>query len=442
MALGQLGQAKPERCSQEQTQELATRPKQGTHTLTAPPLRGRRESAAGARAEAPKGLPNTRLPNQGHATMGRDQGGGLPDVFAGRQGTSKKYGKRVVCDARETAKQYERFQASLKPDIPVKKPHNPNRFDLILFLQRCCSNEELPQLPETPAIRRGLRVLMLELDIPERDLRKMYKYWLEVDRDGSGSVDLFELLMWFDFERTEFMVNTFKQRRGRERRARLRGILCYLYLYCTFTWAGLVKYAFDITDVDRSGFLDMEEVESLCRSVYGFTGKRKGEAFRRKENNLLDLEGTLRQFDSDSDGKISFKEFLEQNRKHKLLLYPAFELQHNMRKAVMGNRYWRNREGPHFTEKDIVLHQLKKAMAPHQEDLSAGHKKLNEDVRRKGGLRASRDEEPQRKKKHPRRYGEKASKFVRTLSGRLKLAGSGPTKLSAASPVSRSAVGT
>ena len=26
----------------------------------------------------------------------------------------------------------------------------------------------------------------------------------------------------------------------------------------------------------------------------------------------------------------------------------------------MGNRYWRNREGPHFTEKDIVLHQLKK----------------------------------------------------------------------------------
>ena len=201
------------------------------------------------------------------------------------------------------------------------------------------------------------------------------------------------------------------------------------YLYCTFTWAGLVKYAFDITDVDRSGFLDMNEVESLCRSVYGFTGKRKGEAFRRKENNLLDLEGTLRQFDSDSDGKISFKEFLEQNRKHKLLLYPAFELQHNMRKAVMGDRYWRNREGPHFTEKDIVLHQLKKAMAPHQEDLSAGHKKLNEDVRRKGGLRASRDEEPQRKKKHPRRYGEKASKFVRTLSGRLKLAGSGPTKL-------------
>ena len=95
----------------------------------------------------------------------------------------------------------------------------------------------------------------------------------------------------------------------------------------------------------------------------------------------------------------------------------------------MGARYWRNREGPHFTEKDIVLHQLKKAMAPHQEDLSAGHKKLNEDVRRKGGLRASRDEEPQRKKKHPRRYGEKASKFVRTLSGRLKLAGSGPTKL-------------
>ena len=108
---------------------------------------------------------------------GRAQGGGLPDVLAGKSSTTKKYGKRVVCDARETARQYERFQASLKPDIPVKKPHNPNRFDLVLFLQRCCSNEELPELPQTPAIRRGLRVLMLELDIPERDLRKMYKYF-------------------------------------------------------------------------------------------------------------------------------------------------------------------------------------------------------------------------------------------------------------------------
>ena len=94
--------------------------------------------------------------------------------MAGQTSKTKRYGKRVVCDARETAKQYERFQASLKPDVPAK-PHNPNRFDLILFLQRCCSNEELPELPQTPAIRRGLRVLMLELDIPERDLRKMYK---------------------------------------------------------------------------------------------------------------------------------------------------------------------------------------------------------------------------------------------------------------------------
>ena len=136
------------------------------------------------------------------------QGGGLPDVLAGKSSKTKIYGKRVVCDTRETARQYDKFQASLRHDIPVKKPHNPNRFDLVLFLQRCCSNEQLPELPQTPAIRRGLRVLMLELNIPERDLRKMYKYWLEVDRDGSGSVDLFELLMWFDFERTEFMVNT------------------------------------------------------------------------------------------------------------------------------------------------------------------------------------------------------------------------------------------
>ena len=60
------------------------------------------------------------------------QGGGLPDVLAGKSSKTKIYGKRVVCDTRETAKQYDKFQASLRHDIPVKKPHNPNRFDLVL----------------------------------------------------------------------------------------------------------------------------------------------------------------------------------------------------------------------------------------------------------------------------------------------------------------------
>ena len=162
---------------------------------------------------------------------------------------------------------------------------------------------------------------------------------------------------------------------------------------------------------------------SRCvEAVYGFTGKRKGEAFRRKENNLLDLEGTLRQFDSDSDGKISFKEFLEQNRKHKLLLYPAFELQHNMRKAVMGDRYWRNREGPHFTEKDIVLHQLKKAMAPHQSAsicLQATRNSMK--MATEGGCGLTRDEEPSAKAASQDGTGEGVPKFVRTLSGQAQI---------------------
>ena len=46
VALGQAGPSQAALLSQGADPKLATRPKQGTHTLTAPPLRGRRESAA------------------------------------------------------------------------------------------------------------------------------------------------------------------------------------------------------------------------------------------------------------------------------------------------------------------------------------------------------------------------------------------------------------
>jgi serine/threonine-protein phosphatase 2B regulatory subunit len=317
---------------------------------------------------------------------------------------TKRYGRRVVCDARAKAKQFDAFQEATQRDVPAK-PHNPNRSrcDPVSWMQRCL--ERLPELPSEPALQRGLGVLMVELDIPERDLRKMYQYWLQVDRDRNGSVDLLELLMWFDLERTEFMVNTF-----RLLDADGSGELDFVefcatfYLYCTFAWAGLVKYAFDITDADRSGFIDRDEIESLCRSVYGTTTKRKGEARRRQDNELLDLEGTLKQFDSDGDGRISFGEFLEQNRKHKLLLFPAFELQRTMRKTIMGERYWRRREGPHYQEKDVVIRELQRAMVPDGAAEPLVHKKK----KKVGKARA---------------YGKagRVHTFVRSLSGKLKL---------------------
>ena len=74
-----------------------------------------------------------------------------------------------------------------------------------------------------------------------------------------------------------------------------------------------------------------------------------------------------------------------------------------MRKTIMGERYWRRREGLHYAAKDVVIRELQRAMVPDGAAEPLVHKK-----KRPGKARA---------------YGKagRVHTFVRSLSGKLKL---------------------
>jgi Ca2+-binding EF-hand superfamily protein len=100
-----------------------------------------------------------------------------------------------------------------------------------------------------------------------------------------------------------------------------------LYNYCTMSHDHLVKFAFDLFDIDGGGEIGKAELMELVRMVYG-----------KKE-----VEGTVMKLlkaDKDKNGQVSILEFREMERTSRSLLFPAFDLQRKMAEKIMGKAYW------------------------------------------------------------------------------------------------------
>ena len=116
----------------------------------------------------------------------------------------------------------------------------------------------------------ALKTLMKALNIAPREIERMFKLFESIDRDMSGHVSLFEFLMHLDCDQSPFLERAFLLADNDA-----SGELDFVewvgatYLYCTQSWVGLVRYAFEMFDCDRSGQLENTEVVALVKSIYG-----------------------------------------------------------------------------------------------------------------------------------------------------------------------------
>lgn len=104
--------------------------------------------------------------------------------------------------------------------------------------------------------------------------------------------------------------------------------LAGIYNYCTMKHDILVKFAFDLFDNDNSGTIEHNEIRELILMVYG---KRKLD-----EN----LQTFINRYDKDGGGSIDLNEWRESEKRNRTMLFPAFELQRQMRDCVLGESYW------------------------------------------------------------------------------------------------------
>ena len=152
-------------------------------------------------------------------------------------------------------------------------------------------------------------------------LKKMYKTFLESDKDGSGRVDVNEFVRMLRVDRTPFVERLFSifdsDRTG------LIDVKEFIIGMSNFGGEARdnkIKFAFSVYDLDGSGFIDSSEMRKIIRATNMSTDKQ----VERK------VEWLMRQCDTDGDGNISFDEFTQLSKKFPNIVFPAFNLAGSM----------------------------------------------------------------------------------------------------------------
>lgn len=114
------------------------------------------------------------------------------------------------------------------------------------------------------------------LCLTERDIGRLYKIFRKVDVDGSGQIELAELLVHMDVDRTPFtqrVFSIFDEDGSGE--IDFREFVLSLWNYCALSRATLVLFAFDLYDRDSSGEISCDEVAKMVHTYIHTILKRK-----------------------------------------------------------------------------------------------------------------------------------------------------------------------
>ena len=97
--------------------------------------------------------------------------------------------------------------------------------------------------------------------------------------------------------------------------------------YGMFMEEEVLKYCFFVFDKDKNGYIEEEELHALLDILHDHDVKGS-------------LKTAIQKFDVNSDGKVDFEEFKQMHYQFPTLIYPAFKLQKNIQKNLLGNKWW------------------------------------------------------------------------------------------------------
>ena len=183
--------------------------------------------------------------------------------------------------------------------------------------------------------------------LSKREIRKFFKVFCEIDVDLSGQISMLEFLNYFKMDNTEFNRRTFLvMDTDKSGKIDLAEFIAAIYNFCTYTHRGLVKYAFELFDEDKSGSLEVFEVIEMVKFIYG----------KPLDNQITKI---LENIDKDGSGTISLNEFGASNKKHPILLFPAFHVQEIMRHRVFGVKFWEKHVATRSGDDKELMDKLK-----------------------------------------------------------------------------------
>ncbi|KAJ1449925.1 hypothetical protein M885DRAFT_469927 [Pelagophyceae sp. CCMP2097] len=159
-------------------------------------------------------------------------------------------------------------------------------------------------------------------------VRRLYRLFRRADKDRSGSLTVLEFLMHIDVDRTVFAIKAFTAMDvDNDGTVDFCEFVRAAWNFLSLSKDGLRYFAFSLYDIDGSGNIDLREVATMVRELYGKFWKES-----RLANECI---GQLQR-----DGGIDTQEFVDFAKTHPALLFPAFTLQRQLRKKMGGANMW------------------------------------------------------------------------------------------------------
>jgi hypothetical protein len=164
------------------------------------------------------------------------------------------------------------------------------------------------------------------------DLQKGTKIFLifcKIDTDESGSVDVDEAFEYLGGTRTRFTERIFdiEGKLNAKEGLPFGAFAVVLWNYCSYTPSNMARYLFELFDVDRTGFLEKPDVETMYRMLY----------------DCDDFEASvISRFPFDKNEVIRKNDFVNHASHlfHRQLLRPALDYQNRLRRYLGGGLMW------------------------------------------------------------------------------------------------------
>ena len=93
-------------------------------------------------------------------------------------------------------------------------------------------------------------------------------------------------------------------------------------------------FAFDLYDTDASGRIETAEIENMLKEVYGREGYEKNQHAAKLMARINN------QVCSKTDHCVTLEAFSQFSADNPAMLFPAFEMQRKIQKAVLGVSFW------------------------------------------------------------------------------------------------------
>uniref|UniRef100_A0A7S1CAR3 EF-hand domain-containing protein n=1 Tax=Bicosoecida sp. CB-2014 TaxID=1486930 RepID=A0A7S1CAR3_9STRA len=187
---------------------------------------------------------------------------------------------------------------------------------------------------------RKYQVALRTLDIPDKEAKELFEYFFRCDEDNSGEISVKEFFDYVDLERTKFAKRAFSLfDHDGSGQIDFREFVVSMWNYCTFTQQSLIEFAFDLYDLDGSGEIDLKEMQLIVKEVYGSSFRTS--AYAKKIMEKVAQIGHASSLDVKTAAQIDKGMFARFTQKHPAMLFPAFRLQQELQKRVMGVAFWK-----------------------------------------------------------------------------------------------------